>query len=215
MIKLLTSLLLVASAFWSEACRDRGNETKYVLRALHGGIVEYRLATGELPRRLSDVCEYDLNWCRGVPADKWTLDEWGTPVRYEREGSDYVLVSAGADRAFDTRADLVFSSAVERTWARDLAGCYLLRTRIPDLDGDTLELRRDLTRSGGYAIHSPSVFRGRTAVHRVWYPTAADAVTMEWILIDRGMRIEAIVEEGGMRGRLHGREVRASRVSCS
>ena len=43
-------------------------------------------------------------------------DEWGTQVKYERTGGGYFVISAGADKTFDTFDDIKIASKQIQNW---------------------------------------------------------------------------------------------------
>ena len=43
-------------------------------------------------------------------------DEWGTEIKYERTLDGYFVVSAGADKKFDTIDDIKLTSKQTQTW---------------------------------------------------------------------------------------------------
>ncbi len=54
---------------------------------------------GYLPDTLSEMVP---NYLRSVP-----VDPWGQPYRYEKDGDSYKIISAGADKYFDTSDDII------------------------------------------------------------------------------------------------------------
>jgi hypothetical protein len=75
---------------------DRTNNRLYMLRA--SALLTMR-RTGSLPRTLDEMVEESR-----MPIG---TDSWGTPFRYTPGTTDFELRSAGPDRVFGTRDDLV------------------------------------------------------------------------------------------------------------
>jgi len=61
----------------------------------------YYSEKGYLPDTLSEMVP---NYLRSVP-----VDPWGQPYKYEKEGDSYKIISAGADKYFDTSDDIIRS----------------------------------------------------------------------------------------------------------
>jgi len=59
----------------------------------------YYSEKGYLPDTLSEMVP---NYLRSVP-----VDPWGQPYKYEKEGDSYKIISAGADKYFDTSDDII------------------------------------------------------------------------------------------------------------
>jgi hypothetical protein len=210
---IVTRLLFGATALLF-ACAQSDPDPWFKLRALHAGVAEFQARNGALPARLEDVCEQDPTVCRLDAAERWIRDQWGTPIRYSKLDSTYQLSSAGADRTFDTRDDMVFSAARDLEIASNLAGCYRIAPSVGALDSDRLHLTTMIARSGGYVVQSPRSVRGDSAFIAEWYPLRADSLLARWIRIDQGVTLRARVVDGRLRGRVGSRTVEGQAVEC-
>jgi hypothetical protein len=76
---------------------DRTNNRLYMLRA--AALLTMRRTGGSLPRTLEELVE-DSRMPIGT-------DSWGTPFRYTPGTTDFELRSAGPDRVFGNRDDLL------------------------------------------------------------------------------------------------------------
>ena len=91
---------------------SQGKATKATIHAVCTAIDMFEIDTARYPTReegLKALVENpgDGQWLgpyiRGGDAP---LDAWGTPLRYTTKGTSYMVVSAGADKHFDTQDDV-------------------------------------------------------------------------------------------------------------
>ena len=123
---ILLAVLWVAPRIWPamlpallgrDGCGDRRNATQVDLRNMAAAIELFSDDTGRYPATeeglvaLVDAPEGLEDW-RGPYLKKIVPDKWGTPYRYSfpgpKSGGPFDLISAGADRKFGTRDDLVY-----------------------------------------------------------------------------------------------------------
>src|ERR1700741_2466476 len=92
---------------------DPWDRTAVRMAAVRRRLETFARRHGRFPDTLADALP------PGDPRD-WRInygdDAWGTPFRYRRRGSDYELISAGADRQFGTADDLIVTRIQGTKW---------------------------------------------------------------------------------------------------
>lgn len=63
----------------------------------------FRQSYGRYPDKLEELTKLDSN------IHSFTVDEWGTPVRYTVSGDSFTVRSAGPDSKFGTTDDIIVS----------------------------------------------------------------------------------------------------------
>jgi hypothetical protein len=92
---------------------DPWDRTAVRMGAVRLRLNAFRESHGEFPDALADALP------PGDPSNwrlDYTHDAWGTTIRYRRRGSDYDLVSPGADREFGTGDDIIVTSTRGTKW---------------------------------------------------------------------------------------------------
>ena len=123
-----TRSLAVCIVLWCTGCvfNRAGQRTDQAtldkISTLSTAIEVFRAVEGHAPETLDAICTSPRACAHLPPAP--AVDAWSLPLRYTRDGSDYILQSAGADQRFDTADDLVFSTARNRETLGLLEGCY-------------------------------------------------------------------------------------------
>lgn len=82
-----------------EAARKRATEME--IRGIIAAIYNYRLSTYSLPRSLKDLVD------GGYIKSTAMYDEWNTEYKFETKGNKITIVSAGPDRRFATKDDII------------------------------------------------------------------------------------------------------------
>jgi hypothetical protein len=185
----------MSGCVFNGAGRPKGDATLDNVRTLGTAIEAFRAAEGELPETLDAICTNPRACDHYLPAR--AVDEWSMRIRYDHDGTDYSLRSAGPDRRFDTADDLVFSTVDQRERTRLLAGCYVVS--LPwweDFTGGRLVLRTEPKGPSSYTL-LPEVY-GATGA---WRPIAGDSVELSWA---RGLGIIRMVLHRSPDGSLHG-----------
>lgn len=213
--KALAAIVLLLNTRGSCAGLDsRASQTEYSLRALDAGVFFFQSTHGRLPEQLGDVCDAEPRWCALSPADIWTTDGWGTPIRYRPGDETYVLISAGRDRTFETGDDILFDAALNRSWAAGLSGCYPTSKTLPRLGADTVKLLPDVAPGGGYHVQHPRDLDGYPAYLAKWYPLSADSFLITWVHADRGITLRGRVSGSELEGRIGGRSIAGRKINC-
>jgi general secretion pathway protein G len=110
LIEILIVITLIATigAFVGSKVFEQGDEGKYkaakiYMQTLAASLEDYKLRCGSYPENLdqmkkgggTDSCEnFPKN---GFIRDQDLKDPWGNPVTYSKSGSEYTLISYGAD----------------------------------------------------------------------------------------------------------------------
>jgi hypothetical protein len=63
-------------------------------------LLESRNLHGTFPKTLGEIRAEDSHW--------QIHDRWNNPLKYETDGTTFLLVSAGPDRQFGTSDDIIF-----------------------------------------------------------------------------------------------------------
>lgn len=82
-----------------EATRKRATEIE--MRGIIASIYNYRLANYSLPKSLRDLVN------EGYIKSSALTDEWGTEYKFEVKGNKVIITSAGPDKKFNTKDDIV------------------------------------------------------------------------------------------------------------
>ncbi len=82
-----------------EATRKRATEIE--MRGIIASIYNYRLANYSLPKSLRDLVN------EGYIKSSALTDEWGTEYKFELKGNKVIITSAGPDKKFNTKDDIV------------------------------------------------------------------------------------------------------------
>ncbi|MFN4244957.1 MAG: competence type IV pilus major pilin ComGC [Brevinematia bacterium] len=82
-----------------EAARKRATELE--MRGIIASIYNYRLSTYSLPVSLKDLVN------EGYIKSSALVDEWGTDYKFEVKNNKVVITSAGPDKRFGTKDDIV------------------------------------------------------------------------------------------------------------
>lgn len=216
LLRIFCTATLVAATVPVAACElsEAREQTHFTLRATHTGLVLYQRAAGKLPVQLREVCDREPSWCALDEPDRWFRDGWGTPIRYLPRGSEYVLSSAGPDRQFQTKDDIIFDSAIDWQRATALSGCYVLSKKLSRLGTDTLRFSMRLATLSGYAIDWPILVDSTEAFHAAWYPGPSDSIYAVWVHVDNGVNLSGRVVDGKLTARTGLRRVTGRKEKC-
>lgn len=95
-----------------ELNRNASERTSKVLRELQEEIIARKLDYEIQGRDLPDTLEKWIS-VLDLPRDLYLYDGWRNPFQYRKdEAFDFIIVSAGPDRIFDTEDDIIGSSGV-------------------------------------------------------------------------------------------------------
>ncbi len=80
-------------------------------------IYRYVRIKGELPSELEDLCKDRPSRARNFYKNNILKDIWGTPYCYEVEGKKIKITSAGRDKKFGTKDDVIVER-IFRIWKK-------------------------------------------------------------------------------------------------
>lgn len=184
---------------------------------------EFRALKGRLPASVDEICTIGVKACELSRVVREPRDSWGHPLKLvvSPSGSDYKVLSGGADGIGGTRDDLVFDSAVADRRLRELAGCYRVDGWGTSWNIDRVRLDSARNNYGEFVL---DVLSGDVppGVVPKWYPWGADTVVADFsglawgtvILRGQGDTLEGSAEFGGESPWSRTTKARASRVAC-
>ena len=216
LLRMICTATLAAAIAQVAACQrsELHEQTLYTLRATHAGLVFYKGASGKLPTQLRGVCDREPSWCTSDDPDRWFRDGWSTPIRYSPRDSEYVLTSAGPDRRFETKDDIIFDSAIDWQRATALSGCYVLSQTLSRLGTDTLRFSTHIAKLAGYAIDWPLLVDSTEAFYAVWHPGPSDSIYAAWIHVHNGLSLSGTVVDGKLTASTGTQRVTGRKQKC-
>ena len=97
----VVALLVAAYARWVAPLATEGNVMiqRDQVTQISYHLLSYRKENGTFPDTLEELVQYAPD-CKSV-------DRWQTPLRYESNGETFIVTSAGADKKFGTKQDVI------------------------------------------------------------------------------------------------------------
>jgi hypothetical protein len=103
-LKAIPLILLLAVGCKAERKKaDLVSHEKTVLRHIGLTVEIYRQSYGHYPARLGELAMLEPD------IDAFSIDDWGTPIRYTVSAGNFIVQSAGPDGTFRTADDITFS----------------------------------------------------------------------------------------------------------
>ena len=108
-ILVVIALLIAAYIRWVAPLATEGNIMiqRDQVTQISYHLLKYKKERGTFPKDLDELARY-------APECK-LIDRWQTPIRYENNGETFIVTSAGADKKFGTKQDIIARLDVSNT----------------------------------------------------------------------------------------------------